>query len=126
MSSAVTKAKTTVKQTVKKAKTTVKKTIKKITKNAETKAKKQYEKKMHTEKVGVSRSPKRMTDGAKKEQKKALKEIKTAIHNTGSRLAAVAGTAVASRQQSKKDTYRKGRNKRQPKKKDVIVRKEGC
>ena len=42
-----------------------------------------------------------MTDGAKKEQKKALKKIKTTIQKTGSRLAA-AGTAAASRQQSKK------------------------
>ena len=82
MSSAVTKVKSTVKQAV-------------------TKVKKQYEKKTHTEKVGKTRSPKRMTDGAKKEQKKALKKIKTTIQKTGSRLAA-AGTAAASRQQSRK------------------------
>ena len=103
MSSAVTKVKTTVKQT-----------IKKITKNAETKAKKQYEKKAHTEKGGESRSPKQMTKDAKKEQKKALKEIKTTIQKTGSRLAA-AGTAAASRQQSKKSHTEKVGESRNPK-----------
>ena len=53
------------------------------------------------------------TDGAKKEQKKAFKEIKTTIHNTGSRLAA-AGTATASRQQSKKTHTEKVGESRNP------------
>ena len=47
-----------------------------------------------------------MTDGAKKEQKKALKEIKTTIHNTGSRLAA-AGTAVASASKAERRIQRR-------------------
>ena len=54
-----------------------------------------------------------MTDGAKKEQKKALKEIKTTIQKTGSRLSA-AGTAAASRQQSKKTHTEKVGKSRNP------------
>ena len=57
-----------------------------------------------------------MTDGAKKEQKKALKKIKTTIQKTGSRLA-VAGTAAASRQQSRKTRTEKVGTSGNPKKK---------
>ena len=55
-----------------------------------------------------------MTDGAKKEQKKALKKIKTTIQKTGSRLSA-AGTAAASRQQSRKTRTEKVGESRSPK-----------
>ena len=57
-----------------------------------------------------------MTDGAKKEQKKALKKIKTTIQKTGSRLA-VAGTAAASRQQSRKTRTEKVGTSGNPRKK---------
>ena len=57
-----------------------------------------------------------MTDGAKKDQKKALKEIKTTIQKTGSRLAA-AGTAAASRQQSRKTRTEKIGTSGNPRKK---------
>ena len=57
-----------------------------------------------------------MTDGAKKEQKKALKKIKTTIQKTGSRLAA-AGTAAASRQQSRKTRTEKVGTSGNPRKK---------
>ena len=57
-----------------------------------------------------------MTDGAKKEQKKALKKIKTTIQKTGSRLA-VAGTAAASRQQSRKTHTEKVGTSGNPRKK---------
>ena len=106
----------TPKKPPKKSKGLLKTLFNKLIKKAETKAKTQSQKKTHTEKVGESRSPKRMTDGAKKEQKKALKEIKTTIQKTGSRLSA-AGTAAASRQKSRKTRTEKVGTSGNPRKK---------